>query len=1484
MPLSLFHPIVQSWFRDHVGLPTDAQQQAWPAISSGKHMLVVAPTGSGKTLAAFLWALDGLLTGRIPGGACRILYVSPLRALNNDVQRNLLAPLAALRNAFSLAGQAAADVRVMTRSGDTPADERQRMARRPPEILITTPESLNILLTSQRGRAALSGIRTVILDEVHAVIGSKRGVHLITAIDRLVPLCGEVQRVALSATVHPLERVAAWVGGYENLGDGPEGPYRPRDVIVVRSTVAKQYAVRVAFPSAKASSAVGAAGEEPENVWPHVTREIVGALERNRSTLVFANSKRMVEKLTRFVNETGAERVHAHHGALSRETRAVVEQRLKDGSTRGIIATNSLELGIDIGMLDEVLLVQTPPSVASAVQRIGRAGHGVGDVSRATFLPLIGRDVLDAAVMARAVLEGAIEPVKPVQGALDVLAQVILSMTSAEAWTPDALHAFLRTSAPYHALSRRQLDLVLDMLTGRYAHARIRELRPLLSHDRVAGTLRARRGSELLVYLSGGTIPDRGYFRLRHADSMALIGELDEEFVWERSVGDTFTLGVQSWRVERITHNDVLVRPVKRGAAMAPFWRGESRDRSFELSQTIATFLERADTRLEDPVFWQELRTLHHLGDDGVAALVRLLTQQKRATAGMLPHRHRVIVEHAVDPSAQGARGMVIVHSLWGGAVHRPLTMALQAAWERERGVAPDATHDDACIVFDTTDPVRAEELFSLVSPETVEDLLRSRLERTGYFGARFREAAGRALLLPRAGFRHRNPLWLSRAKGKKLLAAVSAFEDFPLVVEAWRECLHDAFDLPALRNVLEEVRRGEIELHTITTSAPSPFARSVTWQQTNQLMYEDDTPETAGTRLRGSLIQEILHTSHLRPRVPADLAARLQRKLQRTEEGWSPRSEPDLLDWIVERLVLPEHEWESLREAVMRDHALDLDDLVTGLGNKVVRVHVGANPSFLTAAESIPRWRFATGGKPLTITKPASQGEPCAPAQVRRTAADKETEDSLSDLLADLLRFHGPVSWSDVFAPLGIAPDDARDALEALVETQKVVLDRITEGAADEQVCDAENLERLLRTMRTGARPAFEAQPVTRIPGFLASWQRVGARKRGVEGLQEALDRLLGLPLAPELWETEVLPARVDGYYTAWLDALFAETPIAWLGSSDRKVALVLAPDRELFAHDTGPSAKERGALDALFPHPAGRFTLDQMQSHTKESTLGLTQKLWSLAWKGRVTTDGFLAVRRGVETKFGQGVGTAEQGEPQGGSRRSKLGRWAAKQSSPGSWYRWPDLSVPGNALEQDEVDRDRVRVLLDRWGVLFRQLLDREAGPLRWGRVFRTLRVMELSGEVVSGQFFEGVEGAQFASPAALQTLRLPTDTDRLVWVSAADPASACGLGLAGLGGLPRRVAGNHLALQGDRVVVVSEGRGKRLTIHLQPDDAALPLCLGFLSNLIGRQVQPARCITVETINGEPASRSAYRPVLEGMFHAVRDRGMMKLMRRY
>ncbi|MEE9562520.1 MAG: DEAD/DEAH box helicase, partial [Thermoanaerobaculia bacterium] len=605
--LAVFHPLVARWFGERLGAPTEVQSGSWPRIAAGEHVLITAPTGSGKTLTAFLWALNQLLTGAWSGGRVRVLYVSPLRALNNDIQRNLLGPLGELQQVFADAGHMAQPVRVLTRSGDTPPGERQRMARHPPEVLITTPESLNILLTSKGGRTLLGDLSSVVLDEIHAVASSKRGTHLATAVERLTLLSGEFQRIALSATVKPLERVARFVGGYSHhpRAAGAEPGYEARQVSIVEATTPKRYDLRVLHPAPPADEPPAVTpppGAASGSVWEPLVEDLRSRIKKRRSTLVFANSRRVTEKLTRLLNEDeSSDLAYSHHGSLAREIRAGVEERLKEGRLAAIVATNSLELGIDIGSLDEVVLVQTPPTVASAVQRIGRAGHGVGEVSHGRLYPLFERDYLSAAVVARSVLDQDIEEVRPIIGALDVLAQIVLSMVATESWGIDELFDFIRTTYPYRELTRRQFDLVLEMLAGRYADSRVRELEPRISIDRVAGTVVGRRGAARLVYLSGGTIPDRGYYHLRLEASMAKIGELDEEFVWERSVGDTFTLGAQSWRIRTITHNDVLVSPAHRSSAMAPFWRAEERDRSFHLSAKMGRFLEQAEAFLASP-------------------------------------------------------------------------------------------------------------------------------------------------------------------------------------------------------------------------------------------------------------------------------------------------------------------------------------------------------------------------------------------------------------------------------------------------------------------------------------------------------------------------------------------------------------------------------------------------------------------------------------------------------------------------------------------------------------------------------------------------------------------------------------------------------------------------------------------------------------------------------------------------------------------
>ena len=1458
-PLALFHPLIRRWFADQVGTPTPVQREAWPRIATGEHVLVTAPTGSGKTLTAFLWALDRLLSGDWEGGAPRVLYVSPLKAVNNDIRRNLSTPL-----------------------------------------------------------AMLGGLETVILDEVHAVAGSKRGVHLITAVDRLVPLSGEFQRVALSATVNPLQTVAAWLGGLEMQDTAGEPFYRPRPVSVVAPPSDKQLELKVLFAKKKEGDA-GDAGDE--GFWTALTGELRRPIGRNRSTLIFANSRRKVEKVARLLNELGpGKMVYSHHGSLSRELRNVVEDRFKKGELSALVATNSLELGIDIGDLDEVLMVQTPPSVASTLQRLGRAGHGVGQTSRGRLFPLHARDLLDATVVSRCVLEGDIEPLQPVGGALDVLAQILVSMTAAEVWDVDELYDAIRASVPYRELPRSQFDLVLEMLAGRYSAARVRDLRPLVSVDKVERTVRARPGAEKVLYLSGGTIPDRGYFHLRAADSMARIGELDEEFVWERSVGDTFTLGVQTWRVQRITHNDVLVKPARAASAMAPFWRAEDHDHSSFLSDRVARFLEDADGRLEEPALRDQLIQQHKLHFTAADTLLELLKAQKAASGGTLPHRHHLLVERISDPHG-GREGIsqVVLHTFWGGRVNRPLAIALQAAWQERHGEHLELMHDNDCLMLRLPDGVEADDLLGMVDPDNMELLLRRHLETTGFFGARFREAAGRALLLPRQSFRQRMPLWLSRLRAKKLMEAVQKFEDFPILLEVWRNCLQDVFELPRLKQMLDEVRSGVISVRTVTTSSPTPFSANVVWKQTNELMYQDDTPEKGGASgLKPELLRELVFSAQLRPRISPALTERFRRKVQRTYPGYAPRDATDLLDWIVERVVIPDGEWRELLAAVERDHEVGPDELTPPLSGKVLRLRV-ADAELLCAIENVPRVLAAYGGDgPLgnLVPRAVDGGEASAEAlaaaermlteEGERWRADEA--DALTELVAELLRFHGPVDLDDFRSVHALDGVRELEVFETLQSTQRAVVDLLTEDADELQLCDAENLERMLRIGRAEARPVFEALPLDHLPLFLATQQRVGSTRSGVDALQSAMERLFGYPATAEVWEEDLLPARMDPYYSSWLDSLLAESELMWAGCGAQKVVFTLEGDRELLGEEgqeegeisrkgaktqrgkEGNEGKEGGRIGELVPEGPGRFGFGELAEYSGLGTKELTAQVWEQVWAGRLVNDGFAALRKGIETGFkpvsspkprSTGRGRGGRLARRGGGR-GRFSRWKATRPFAGTWARLEPVLPPADLLDAEELNKDRARLLLDRYGVLFRELLLRELPPLQWRCLFRALRIMELSGEVVTGQFFAEIPGLQFASHAAVRQLQRGLPVDRIFWMSAVDPASPSGLGL--VADAPRRIPSNHLVFHGTELVCTSERRGRRLAFHVAPDHPDLPRYLGFLKALLTRQVRPIRSVTVEQINEEPATSSPYRAVLETVFRVSGDRGGLLLGQRF
>ncbi|MCP4291250.1 MAG: DEAD/DEAH box helicase, partial [bacterium] len=779
------------------------------------------------------------------------------------------------------------------------------MFKSPPEILITTPESLNLLLSSASGRNVLMNLKTVILDEIHSIMGSKRGVHLITAVDRLILLSGEFQRIALSATIKPLKTVAEFIGGYRL----DKKKYTPRKVEIVRSIVEKKYDVKVCYPEEAASQ------PPEESIWHPLVKKFKEKIDHNRSTLLFVNSRRLCETLTLKINRGESKPLaYAHHGSLSKEIRKTVEEQLKAGELKAILATNSLEMGIDIGSLDEVLMVQAPPTISSAIQRIGRAGHQIGVISKGGIYPTHNQDFLEAAILAKAIVEGDIEEVRPIRNPLDLLSQIVISMVGTEVWDIDQLYAQIKTSTPYHELSRKEFDLVTDMLAGRYTNSRIRDLKPRVSIDKLDNTIQARKGALLVLYMSGGTIPDRGYYQLRYQESSAKIGELDEEFVWEATPGQTFNLGSQNWKIERITHNDVFVIPASPKAMATPFWKGESRDRDYHFSMKIADFLEEADQELNEDSFLEKLITQYSMETLAAKQLLIFLKKQKEITKSDLPHRHHLLVEITATGPGMAPGNQVVLNTCWGGSLNRPFAMALDAAWEKRFGSKLEIFSANDCIAFLLPHEVSADEILSLVNEGNVEELLRERLEGSGYFGARFRECAGRSLLLPKNKLNQRMPLWMSRLRSQKLMESVLKYEDFPILLEAWRSCLQDDFDIRNLKLMLNELSTGVIRWSVTRTERPGPMAQSITTGQISEYMYKTDQLEGArSSSLNRDLLRDVVFTPGLRPTLSKQSVENFECKRQRRFPGYSPSSPLELLDWVKERLLLPESEWSDI-------------------------------------------------------------------------------------------------------------------------------------------------------------------------------------------------------------------------------------------------------------------------------------------------------------------------------------------------------------------------------------------------------------------------------------------------------------------------------------------------------------------------------------------------------------------------------------------
>lgn len=1252
------------------------------------------------------------------------------------------------------------------------------------------------MLTTERGSQMLSTVRTVILDEIHAVLDSRRGPHLMVSLERLVELAGEFQRIALSATVNPLHEVASYVGG---IGLSRQ----PRKVGIVQSTVKKQIDLRVRFPPS-----VRALAENGESIWPAMIEQFDKHVQANQSTLIFSASRRQSERTTYLLNEQAEELVaYAHHGSLSREIRSEVESRLKRGELKAIVATSSLELGIDIGDLDEVILMQSPMSVASAMQRIGRAGHSVGDVSRATLYPMFAHDFLDAAVVARAVSEANIEPVVILKEPLDLLAQVVVSMVSAQDWHVDDVYDIVTRAAPYAELSRRLFDLVIEMLTGKYERTRIRDLRPRVALDAESHMLSVRKGATIALYTNGGTIPDRGYFKMKHADSRTVIGELDEEFVWETPVGKQFTFGTQQWVVTDITHNDVVVRAASAKETIAPFYRSEFINKSFYYSRQVGDFLENANELLATKQAHLLVAELQNRGFDAEAAdeLVRYLHAQRDATGCDLPHANHLVAE-LVDtgPSGYQSTGnakQLILHTGWGGAVNRPLALCLEAAWEERFATVPDIVVDNQVIAIQMKQDVGVDEIVDMLSPDELLPKIRRSLEKSGFFGARFRECAGRALLLAKHRFDRRMPLWLTRMQAKDLLNSVSTYQDFPILLETWRSCFFDEFDMDAARSVLEDLDTGKIALSECRTSTPSPFGATIAHDQVNRYMYADDNPEGGGrvSSLSDELIAHALRDAALRPPLAREVIDAFERKVQRREIGYEPSDEFELGEWLKERVWIRETEWYANAEV----------------------------PKDVVVAERVNnKWYLDTSSQSLL-------------------------EEDAYTAVANAMQFYGPHSRSEWLALMPLAADQVGEIIDDLVSTGTLVADVVVEDSDELCICDSRNLASLLRFQRVHARPSIQAQPVRELPHFLADIHRLG-QDRTDDALVDAVEKLQGVVTPVRVWLDGLWRPRGGSLTPNQLTHVCEQYGIDWQGRGNQRMTLSVVNDMT-FDDET---VNRHEPLLGAFADPNGSYTYLHLLHATKLGLEEFNELFWSAVWHGLITCDSIAALAHAEESGYKAQLGATARGRSSLVNLRSRV-----QADRPlGMWRRCEPTLRSEDAIDRLEEAKERVRLLASRYGVLCRELCNREGGSFRWVELFRAIRAMELSGELLAGLFFEELSGPQFMVQSAFQRFTSIGEDRKTFWINSYDPVAPCGLGIA-WPELPVRQLGNSLAFSAGELVAVSRSYGQSLDFFQEPDEKGVDdVCRS-----LHYSVAANKRLTIKQINGESSVGSPYLKIL-------------------
>ena len=1454
-PPDPFAPATRRWLARRFAAPTAVQARGWPILAEGRHALLIAPTGSGKTLAAFLAAIDRL--GRRPADAApgvRVLYVSPLKALVADIERNLRAPIAGIAEEACAAAagresggdpaergsdatphvreEAFRPPRVAIRTGDSSPRDRRLQARDPAEILVTTPESLYLILGS-KARATLETVETIIVDEIHALAGSKRGVHLALSLERVARHCraGDPQRIGLSATARPVEAIARFLGG-DRAVEIVDASAPPAIALEIRVPVADMTRpdLAPAAPSAsfspesapapgRARGAVAEAETAPlpasMGLWPAIHPELLAEIRAHRSTIVFTNSRALCERLAAALNELAGEPlVRAHHGSLAQEKRREIESALAAGELRGIVATSSLELGIDMAAVERVILVESPGAVARGLQRIGRAGHAVGETSRGVLFPKHRGDLLEATVVALGMQRGEVESIAPPTNALDVLAQQIVAIVAEESIGVGALEALIRRTSCYAGLDAGLLRAVLDMLSGRYPSADFAELRPRIHWDRESDRLAIREGAGRIALLSGGTIPDRGQYAVHIAPDGPRIGELDEEMVHESKPGDVVTLGASSWRIAEIGRDRVLVFPAPGEAGRLPFWRGDGPGRPIELGRALGRFVRELSAQA-DPAAWLGAQGL--LDPFAIANLVEYLAAQRAAT-GAAPSDRAIVIERFRDELGDLR---VAILSPFGARVHAPWALAIAqrlAEWGIEQA-HPLWTDDGILFRFPDADELPPRALF-LPDPEALEELVCARLEDSSLFAAQFRENAARALLLPRRRAGARMPLWSQRLRAQNLHAIARRFADFPILLETYRSCLKDVFDLPSVVELLRAIESGDVEVHDVETRMPSPFARSLVFAYTASFLYQPDLPaaerRSQALALDRNLLRELLGAADLRGLLDARALDEVERSLQ----GISPDTRARHADALHDRLrrtgdasdealaarfEAPRPDYERAREALAG-------------ARRIVTIELAGEARWI-AVEDAAAYRDGLGVDLPPGLPPALLGPAHAP---------------LEQLVMRHARTHSSFTTAALAARFGLRPAALEPLLDSLARRGRLLSGEFDPRRAGREWCEPEVLRRLKKKTLARLREEIEPAPGEVVGRFLLDWHGIAAPRRGPVQLEAVIDRLEGLPLSFAELERAILPARIADFAPAMLDEAGSQGRLVWIGAGAigerdgrimlyRRERLVGADPREL--SEPGKKEETAGTLTPIEVQiqagleRRGASFFSEIAGEIRARDPGtpaplIEAGLWALVWRGLVTNDTFAPLR-------------ARRAPPARRPRRP--GRHAPPSSTAGRW----SLVAPLLAPRDGEADSSTVRLhrrvlaLLDRHAIVSRESLDGELLPGGFSAIYPVLREMEEAGRVRRGHFSAGASSAQFALPGAVDRLRgfrARPATPLAVLLVSTDPAQPFGAQLpwpALRKGRARRAVGTAVVLvdgeplffveRGGRSLATFEGRG-------------------------------------------------------------------------